>query len=219
VWSLSGTQVRDEYLATGRKLPAWFTRPETAALLQATYPPRHRQGFCVWFTGLSGSGKSTSARILTVLPMAHGRQVTVPDGDVVRTHLSRGLGFSREDRDANILRIGFVAGEVVRHHGAVIAAAVSPYRAAREQNRRTIGPDRFIEVFVNTPLAVCEARDAKGLYAKARRGELSGFTGVNDPDEPPVAPEVCLDTVQHGPEANARTIFELLVARGWIQQE
>ena len=169
--SISGTQVREQYLNQGRPLPAWFTRPEVAEILAETYPPRHRQGVCVWFTGLSGSGKSTTADALTVLLLECGRQVTLLDGDVVRTHLSKGLGFSREDRDTNIRRIGFVAAEIVRHGGLALCAAVSPYRATRDECRAMVGADRFVEVFVDTPLDVCEARDSKGLYAKARRGE------------------------------------------------
>jgi sulfate adenylyltransferase len=124
--SLSGTEVRDEYLRRGRQLPDWFTRPEAAAILALAHPPRHRQGFCVWFTGLSGAGKSTTADILAVKLLERGRQVTVLDGDVVRTHLSKGLGFGREDRDTNVRRIGFVASEIVRHGGGVVCAAVSP---------------------------------------------------------------------------------------------
>src|SRR5690606_36958322 len=124
--SISGTQVREEYLAKGKPLPEWFTRRETAEILGQMYPPRHKQGFCVWFTGLSGAGKSTTAEVLTSLLLERGRQITVLDGDVVRTHLSKGMGFSREDRDTNILRIGFVASEIARHGGAVIAAAISP---------------------------------------------------------------------------------------------
>ena len=130
--SISGTQVRDDYLDAGKPLPSWFTRPEVADILAETYPPRHRQGVCIWFTGLSGSGKSTTADVLSTLLMQHGRQVTVLDGDVVRTHLSKGLGFSREDRDTNILRIGFVASEIVRHGGIVVCAAISPYSATRQ---------------------------------------------------------------------------------------
>jgi sulfate adenylyltransferase len=126
VFSISGTQVREEYLSNGRPLPGWFTRPEVAEILAETHPPRHRQGACMWFTGLSGAGKSTTAEVLTVLLLEHGRQVTVLDGDVVRTHLSKGLGFSKEDRDTNIRRIGFVAAEIVRHGGMVVCAAVSP---------------------------------------------------------------------------------------------
>lgn len=215
--TISGSQVRDEYLAKGRLLPEWFTRPETAEILRQMYPPRHRQGFCVWFTGLSGAGKSTIAAILNVLLLERGRTPTVLDGDVVRTHLSKGLGFSREDRDTNILRIGFVASAVVKAGGAVICAAVSPYRAARNECRAMIGSDQFIEVFVNTPLEVCEQRDVKGLYAKARRGEIRGFTGIDDPYEPPVNPELTLSTIDVTPEENARKIIRYLEEKGFLE--
>ncbi len=217
--SISGTQVREEYLNNGHRLPTWFTRPEVAEILAETYPPRHRQGVCLWFTGLSGAGKSTTAEVLTVLLLEHGRQVTVLDGDVVRTHLSRGLGFSKEDRDINIRRIGYVASEIVRHGGLVITAAVSPYRATRNDVRSLVGSDHFVEVFVNTPLEVCEQRDIKGMYAKARRGEITGFTGVDDPYEPPQNPEITLDTVRFTPEANARRIVEYLKRRGFLVDE
>ena len=216
VVSISGTQVRDEYLAKGRLLPEWFTRRETAEILAQMYPPRHRQGVCIWFTGLSGAGKSTIAEVLTVLLLERGKQMTILDGDVVRTHLSKGLGFSREDRDANILRIGFVAAEVVRHSGTVLCAAVSPYRGARNECRKLIGDDRFVEVFVDTPIEECERRDVKGLYAKARRGELKGFTGIDDPYEPPVSPELTLQTVGTTPEENARRIVAFLEERGFL---
>ena len=195
--SISGTQVRDEYLSNGKSLPDWFTRPEVAEIMADTHPPRHRQGVCVWFTGLSGAGKSATADVLTTLMMERGRQVTALDGDVVRTHLSKGLGFSKEDRDTNIHRIGFVASEIVRHGGVAICAAVSPYRATRDDVRNMVGADRFIEVFVDTPLEVCEQRDSKGMYAKARRGEIKDFTGIDDPYEAPENPEITLDTVAH----------------------
>lgn len=214
--SISGTQVREEYLAKGKELPEWFTRKETAEILQQMYPPRHRQGVCIWFTGLSGAGKSTTAEILTSLLMERGRQVTLLDGDVVRTHLSKGLGFSREDRDTNILRIGFVAGEIARHGGTVICAAISPYRATREEVRKMVGDERFVEVFVDTPIEVCEARDVKGLYARARRGQITGFTGVDDPYEPPIDPEITLDTVNHSAEENARLIIQYLEEQGFL---
>ncbi len=217
--SISGTQVREEYLNNGRRLPEWFTRPEVAEILSEAYPPRYRQGFCVWFTGLSGAGKSTTAEILTVLLLEHGRQVTLLDGDVVRTHLSKGLGFSKEDRDTNIRRIGFVASEIVRHGGVAVCAAVSPYRATRNEVRNMVGRDRFIEVFVDTPLEVCEQRDTKGMYAKARRGEIKGFTGIDDPYEPPRHPEIRLDTVNHTAEENARLILDYLIKRGFVRAD
>jgi sulfate adenylyltransferase len=217
--SISGTHVREHYLNTGRTLPEWFTRPEVAAILAESYPPLHRQGACVWFTGLSGAGKSTTAEILTILLLEHGRQVTLLDGDVVRTHLSKGLGFSRDDRDINILRIGFVATEIVRHGGMVLCAAVSPYRSTRNAVRNMIGSDHFVEVFVDTALEVCEQRDVKGMYAKARRGEIKGFTGIDDPYELPDNPEITLDTVGHSPEENARLILDYLIRKGFVQDE
>lgn len=214
---LSGTEVREQYLNNGRRLPDWFTRPEVAEILAEAYPPKHRQGVCIWFTGLSGAGKSTTAEVLTVLLLERGRQVTVLDGDVVRTHLSKGLGFSKDDRDTNIRRIGFVASEIVQHGGVVISAAVSPYRATRNDIRNMVGKDRFIEVFVDTPLQVCEQRDVKGMYAKARRGEIRGFTGIDDPYESPINPEITLDTVSHTPEENARRIMDYLTESGYVR--
>jgi sulfate adenylyltransferase len=215
--NISGTQVREEYLAKGQLLPAWFTRPETAEILAEAYPPRHRQGLCIWLTGLSGSGKSTTAAVLSVLLLEAGRQVTELDGDVVRTHLSKGLGFSREDRDTNILRIGFVASEIARHGGTVMCAAVSPYRGTRDAVRAMMDEDQFIEVYVDTPLSVCEERDVKGMYAKARRGEIKEFTGISDPYEAPLNPEITLDTVGHTPEENARRIMRELARRGFVK--
>ena len=214
--SISGTQVREEYLYAGKKLPSWFTRPEVAEILADSYPPRHKQGVCIWFTGLSGSGKSTTAEVLTMLLQEHGRQVTVLDGDVVRTHLSKGLGFSKEDRDVNIRRIGFVAAELVRHGGTAVCAAVSPYRATRNDVRNMVGKNNYVEVFVDTPLEVCEQRDVKGLYAKARRGEIKGFTGIDDPYESPNHAEIVLDTTAYTPEENARVILDYLRERGLV---
>ncbi len=216
--SVSGTQIRNEYLRPGRHLPPWLTRPEVAEILAETYPPPHKQGFCVWFTGLSSAGKSTTAEVLTVLLQECGRQVTVLDGDVVRTNLSRGLTFSKEDRDANIRRIGFVAGEVVRHGGAVVCAAVSPYRSTRNDVRNTVGVDRFIEVFVDTPLEECERRDTKGMYARARRGEIKNFTGIDDTYEPPEQPEIKLETVRTEPDENALIVLSYLAKQGFIKE-
>ncbi len=166
-----------------------------AEILAESYPPRHKQGVCIWFTGLSGAGKSTTAEVLTQLLLQFGRTLTVLDGDVVRTHLSKGLGFSKEDRDTNIRRIGWVAAEIVRHGGTAICAAISPYRAIRNEVRGMVGTEHFVEVFVDTPIEVCEQRDYKGMYAKARRGEIKGFTGIDDPYESPEHPEITLDTV------------------------
>lgn len=214
--SISGTQVREEYLRNGRKLPEWFTRPEVADILAESHPPRHRQGACIWFTGLSGAGKSTTADVLTTLLLEHGRQVTVLDGDVVRTHLSHGLGFSKEDRDINIRRIGFVAAELVRHGGIVLCAAVSPYRSTRNDVRSMVGSGQFVEVFVDTPLDVCEERDVKGCTPR-RAGEIKNFTGIDDPYERPENPEIALDTTSHSPEENARRVIEYLVEQGFVR--
>ncbi len=217
--NISGTQVRDDYLAKGKLLPEWFTRPETAEILREMYPPRHKQGFCIWFTGLSGSGKSATTQVLTSLLLERGREITILDGDVVRTHLSKGLGFSKEDRDTNILRIGFVAGEIVHASGAVICAAISPYRATRQEARKMVG-ENFVEVYMDTPVEVCEQRDVKGLYAKARQamvdGHPMGFTGVDDPYEQPIEPEITLQGFGATPEQNARKILSYLEQQGYI---
>ncbi|HEX8708691.1 MAG TPA: bifunctional sulfate adenylyltransferase/adenylylsulfate kinase [Pyrinomonadaceae bacterium] len=215
--ALSGTEVREHYLQGGRQLPRWFTRPEVAAILAQAHPPRHRQGFCLWFTGLSSSGKSTTADILAIKLLEHGRQMTVLDGDVVRTHLSKGLGFSKEDRDTNVRRIGFVAAEIVRHGGGCICAAVSPYRATRNECRAMVGDDRFIEIFVDTPLGVCEQRDVKGMYREARAGHLKNFTGIDDPYESPLNPELAIDTVGYSAEENAERILNYLIERGFVR--
>jgi sulfate adenylyltransferase len=219
--NISGTQVRDDYLAQGKLLPEWFTRPETAEILREMYPPRHKQGFCIWFTGLSGSGKSATTQVLTSLLLERGREVAILDGDVVRTHLSKGLGFSKEDRDTNILRIGFVAGEIVHAGGAVICAAISPYRAARNEARGMVG-ENFIMAYMDTPVEVCEQRDVKGLYVKARQamaeGHPMGFTGVDDPYEPPIDPEITLQGYGATPEENARNIIEHLEAQGFLNR-
>ena len=216
--SISGTQVREDYLAKGLPLPEWFTRIETSEILLQAHPPRHKQGFCIWFTGLSGAGKSTIAKHLTNMLQEYGRNPTVLDGDVVRTHLSKGLGFSKEDRDTNILRISFVAGEIVRHTGTVICAAISPYRQARLEARKMVPEDHFIEVFVDTPLEVCEERDIKGLYARARSGALKNFTGIDDPYEAPIQPEVHVKTVGKTPKQNAREIIDYLIDAGYLQE-
>jgi len=219
VANISGTQVRDDYLAKGRLLPEWFTRPETAEILREMYPPRHKQGFGIWFTGLSGSGKSATTQVLTTLLLERGRETAILDGDVVRTHLSKGLGLAKKTRDTNILRIGFVAGEIVHAGGIVICAAISPYRATREEARKMVG-ENFIEVYMDTPVEVCEQRDVKGLYAKARQamadGKPMGFTGVDDPYEPPIKPEISLKGYDSTPEDNARIIIKYLEEQGFL---
>jgi sulfate adenylyltransferase len=214
--SLSGTEVREKYLERGVRLPEWFTRPEVAEILEGSHPPLHKQGFCLWFTGLSGAGKTTTANIVTVKLLEYGRQVTLLDGDVVRTRLSPGLGFSKADRDANIRRMGYLAAEIVRHRGAIICAAVSPYRATRNECRSLVGESRFVEVFVDTSLAVCEARDKKGMYRLARAGKIKNFTGIDDPYEPPLAPEIIIDGASCSAEDNADRIIAYLMDQRFI---
>jgi sulfate adenylyltransferase len=217
--SISGTQVREQYLQSGRQLPEWFTRPEVAEILAETYPPRYRQGATVWFTGLHNAGKSTTAGVLTTLLQEYGRNVTLLDGDVVRTHFSEGLGFSKEDRDEHVRRIGFVASEITRHGGIAVCAAVSPYRTTRNEVRNIVGQENYIEVFVDTPLEVCEQRDTKGLYARARRGEIQGFTGIDDPYEQPQHPEITIGTLARTPEENAREVLNMLIEKGFVRAE
>jgi adenylyl-sulfate kinase len=172
-----------------------------------------REGFVIWFTGLSGAGKTTVARILETRLRAAGLKVESLDGDVVRTNLSKGLGFSHSDRDTNIRRIGFVAHLLARNGVVAICSAISPYRATRDEVRALIGADRFIEVYADCPLDVCATRDGKvEMYERARRGELKEFTGVSDPYEPPLAPQIHLKTDGETPEESARHVLEYLGA-------
>ncbi|MDQ4149757.1 MAG: adenylyl-sulfate kinase [Actinomycetota bacterium] len=172
------------------------------------------RGCVVWFTGLSGAGKSTIAEALREELARRGEKVEVLDGDVVRENLSKGLGFSKEDRDLNIARIGFVAHLLARNGVKVICAAISPYRETRDKVRELVGD--FIEVYVSTPIEVCEQRDVKGLYQKARQGIVKGFTGVDDPYEPPLNPEVEIPTVGQSPEEAAKMILDELEKRGYL---
>ncbi|MEZ5352917.1 MAG: adenylyl-sulfate kinase [Bryobacteraceae bacterium] len=191
-------------------------RPDVEALVERFLPAPDRRGFCVWFTGLPSSGKSTIAEHLALMLREAGRRVTMLDGDVVRMHLSKGLGFSREDRETNILRIGYVASEIVRHQGVVLTAAVSPYAASRDGARAMVGPSNFVLVYVSTPAEVCEERDVKGFYARARAGQLTGFTGVDDPYEAPDNPDVVLATTGVAPELGARAVWDYLRGRGLV---
>lgn len=194
--------------------------------VMAVRPPRRRRtklpagrqsrGVCIWLTGLSGAGKSTIAENLAVQLMDQGRKVTLLDGDVVRTHLSKGLSFSKEDRHLNICRIGFVASEIVRHNGIAICAAVSPYQSSRATVRKMMPEGSFVEVFVDTPLAMCEMRDAKGFYAQARSGQVSSFTGISAPYEEPANPELRIDGMLDGPQAKAERVMQYLRERGYL---
>ena len=217
VLNISGTELRRR-LNEGREIPSWFTFPDVARELQRSYPPRHKQGFTVFFTGLSGSGKSTIANVLRVkfLEMG-GRPVTLLDGDIVRKHLSSELGFSREHRDINIRRIGFVASEITKNGGIALCAPIAPYDTIRKEVRSMVQPHGgFILVHLSTPLETCEERDRKGLYAKARAGILQQFTGVSDPYEAPADAEVAIDTGDMTPEEAAQEIFLHLEQQGYI---
>ncbi len=218
VLNISGTEFRRR-LQEGLDIPDWFSYPEVVAELRKTHPPRHRQGFTVFFTGLSGSGKSTIANALLVkfLEMG-GRRVTLLDGDIVRKHLSSELGFSREHRNLNIERIGFVASEITKHGGIAICAPIAPYAATRQKVRDMVSAaGGFIEVHVATPLEVCEARDRKGLYAKARAGIIKEFTGISDPYEEPEQPELRIDTRECSPDEAAQQILLKLEQLGYIK--
>jgi len=173
------------------------------------------QGFCLWFTGLSGSGKTTITTHLVKELRRRGSKLEVLDGDIVRENLSKGLGFSKEDRDTNIRRIAFVADLLSRNDVPVITAAISPYREIRDEARKKMG-DRFIEIYTEAPLEVCEERDVKGLYAKARSGEIKEFTGISDPYEPPENPEILIETDKQSPEESAQQILDYLEGRDLI---
>jgi sulfate adenylyltransferase len=219
VLALSGTELRRR-LAEGREIPAWFTFPDVAAELQRSHRPRHRQGFTVFLTGLSGAGKSTLAQVLLTRFLERGgRAVTLLDGDLVRKHLSSELGFSRRDRDINIHRIGFVAAEIARNGGIALCAAIAPYDAARKEARQMVesAGGGFALVHVEAPLEVCEARDRKGLYAKARAGLLPQFTGISDPYEPPTDAEVVVKTAELTPEEAANQVLVHLQREGYLE--
>jgi sulfate adenylyltransferase len=218
VLSLSGTEFRRR-LREGIEIPAWFSYPEVVEELRRRYPPKHRQGFTVLFTGLSGAGKSTLANaLMTKLLEIGGRSVTLLDGDLVRKHLSSELGFSKEHRDLNILRIGFVASEITKAGGVAICAPIAPYASIRRRVREMVEAyGTFVEIYVATPLEVCEQRDTKGLYAKARAGLLSHFTGIDDPYEPPENPDVVIHTENELPDAAAQRIVLKLEGLGLIR--
>lgn len=217
VLNISGTELRQR-LNEGREIPSWFTYPEVVQELRRSYPPRHKQGLTVFLTGLSGSGKSTIANVLlTKFLETGGRPVTILDGDLVRKHLSSELGFSKEHRDINIRRIGYVASEITKNGGIAICAPIAPYDAIRKQVRHMIEPyGGFILVHVATPVEICEQRDRKGLYAKARAGIIKEFTGISDPYEAPADAEVVIDTAELSPEESAQEIILHLEQQGFI---
>jgi len=217
VLNLSGTDLRDR-LNEGREIPAWFTYPEVVRELRRSYPPRHKQGVTIFFTGLSGSGKSTIANVLlTKFLETGGRPVTILDGDLVRKHLSSELGFSKEHRDINIRRIGYVASEITKNGGIAICAPIAPYDATRKHVRQMIEPyGGFILVHIATPIETCEGRDRKGLYAKARAGIVKEFTGISDPYEVPADAEVVINTAELSAEEAAQEIILHLEQQGFI---
>ena len=217
VLNISGTELRRR-LNEGGDIPGWFTYPEVVHELRRSYPPRHLQGLTVFFTGLSGSGKSTIANVLLnkFLEMG-GRPVTLLDGDLVRKHLSSELGFSKEHRDINIKRIGYVASEITKNGGIAICAPIAPYDSVRRHVRQMVEPNGgFILVHVATPIETCEQRDRKGLYAKARAGILKEFTGISDPYEEPKDAEVVINTAELSPEEAAQEIILHLEREGFI---
>ena len=217
VLALSGTELRRRLLF-GEPLPSFFTYPEVERELRRRHRPRREQGFAIFFTGLSGAGKSTVAGVLAaMLEEEDSRPVTLLDGDVVRRHLSSELGFSREHRDLNVTRIGFVAAEIVKHRGIAICAPIAPYAQARRQVRAMVEEQGgFAEVYMSTPLEICEQRDRKGLYAKARAGLLKGFTGIDDPYETPEHAEIVVDTREESAEAAAERILRFLADQGYL---
>ncbi len=216
--TITGTEVRRR-LGEGLEIPEWFSYPEIIEELRKMYPPRHRQGFTVFFTGLSGSGKSTIANALLVkLLEIGGRRITLLDGDVVRKNLSSELGFSKAHRDLNILRIGYVASEITKNGGVAICAPIAPYEATRRKVREAVvAVGGFILIHVATPLEVCEKRDRKGLYAKARAGLIKEFTGIDDPYEAPEHADMVIDTQTLSADLAAHRIVVTLQRMGYIR--
>ena len=215
--SLSGSDIRKR-IRTGRRIPEWATFSEVVEEMQKAYPPPRRQGFTVFLTGLSGAGKSTIAKIIYARFLELGdRPVTLLDGDIVRQNLSNELSFSKEHRDINVQRIGFVASEITKNRGIAICAPIAPYAATRSEIRKIIeNYGGFTEVHVSTPLEVCEKRDRKGMYAKARAGLIQDFTGIDAPYEAPVSPEVRIDTTAITPDEAAGQIMLHLQQKGFI---
>lgn len=216
--TISGTQLRD-MLSKKESIPEWFSFPEVIEELSNAYQQKHQQGFTVFFTGLSGSGKTTLAKALYYRLMSYGkRNITLLDGDVTRRVLATELGFSKEDRNLNIQRLGFVAAEVTKVGGIAICSAIAPYQNQRAQNRELIREHGgYIEVYLSTSLIECEKRDAKGLYAKVRKGELKHFTGIDDPYEAPLNPEITIDTESLSIEKSVETIIDYLQQVGYLK--
>jgi sulfate adenylyltransferase len=220
VKTISGTQQR-QLLTDGKPIPEWFSYPEVVDELRCAYLPKHQRGFCIYFIGLSGSGKTTLAKALKAKlnELLRLRTVTVLDGDVVRTNLSKGLGFSKEDRSINVRRIGYVASEIVKHGGICLCASIAPYQEDRVYNKAQIG-DGYIEIFVDTALGVCEARDIKGLYKLARKGTIKEFTGISDPFEAAPNADIVLSCDQtESLNENINVILDKLIELEFIQKK
>ncbi len=215
--SMTGSDIRKR-IREGRRIPEWATFDEIVNELQKAYPPPRRQGFTVFLTGLSGAGKSTVAKVLYSMFLEIGdRPVTLLDGDIVRQNLSNELNFSKEHRDINVRRIGFVASEITKNRGIAICAPIAPYEHTRQEIRQVIEQTGgFIEVHVSTPIEECEKRDRKGMYAKARAGLIKGFTGVDDPYESPVSPELRINTTDLTPVEASQEILLFLGKKGYI---
>ena len=205
-------------MLSGEEVPSWFAWSDLVTELQHAFPPKSKQGFTVFLTGLSGSGKSTIAKVLLVKFMEmRDRPVTLLDGDIVRKNLSSELTYSREHRDLNVTRIGFVASEITKNGGIAICAPIAPYEESRQANRELISCyGGYVEVYVATPLEVCEQRDRKGLYAKARSGKIKGVTGVTDPYIEPVNPDIVLDTSSITPLEAVQEILLYLQNQGYL---
>lgn len=216
--TISGTQLR-KILRDGLEIPSWFTYPEVARQLRITYPPRSKQGFTVFFTGLSGSGKSTIANALALKLMElQNRQVSMLDGDEMRKNLSSELGFSKEHRSLNVKRVGFVANEITKNGGIALCPLIAPYQEDRDHNRNVISAHGgFVEVYVSTSLEECERRDVKGLYAKARAGIIPQFTGISDPYQVPTNPEVTIDAAVVSVNQALDMIVEHLKNEGFLK--
>lgn len=215
---ISSTELRRR-LEAGLEIPEWFSYQEIVSELRQAYPPRSKQGVTIFMTGLSGAGKSTVAKVLMVKFMEmRDRPVTLLDGDVVRKNLSSELSFSKEHRNLNIIRIGFVASEITKNRGIAICAPIAPYEKPRLQNRELISQyGGYVEVYMATPLLICEQRDRKGLYAKAKAGKIKGVTGIDDPYELPSNPDITIDTSEMTPEEAAQQILLYLEDKGYIQ--
>ena len=218
VLNISGTDLRNR-LKDGSEIPAWFSFPEVVSELRQAYPLRSQKGFTVFFTGLSGAGKSTLGKALAAkLRETQHRSVSMLDGDLIRKHLSSELGFSQKDRSINVRRVGYVASEITKSGGIAICCLISPFEEDRQFNREIVeGAGGYVEIHVSTPLETCEVRDVKGLYAKARSGEIKQFTGIDDPYEDPSQPHLVIDTTDQGIEETVNTIFNYLSSEGYVE--